>query len=602
MVWYENPTWKVHTIVTSKTKPDNVCIAAHDIDGDGQLDLVLGADWNPSNTKTGGTLQWLKRGKTLDEEWTVHPIGEEPTVHRVRMADIDGDGKAGDRRRPAARPRRDREGQLDGRPAGADLAYPIPKDPVKGPWKPKVLSEELHVVHNFWPMPRAAERRSIFAASYEGVIARSEPRWQVDDHANRRGQPGQSEGQSRGERDQDGSTERRSELYIATIEPWHGNQVVVYTHRPKEGRKLWDRHVIDDHLRWGHAVWCADLDGDEEDELIIGVRDNPAKTDKFTEKCGVRIYKATDGVGKKWARDARRRRRRRGRRPDRGRPERRRQDRHHRRRPGDQEREDLLESGEVKLRSPRRSEGGLRGSARARIRFADLGSLSPRSVGSAACGPARLRHACRSNSLIPGSCSCCRPAIALALAATGPAGGPPLSVAHPPQRHPRARFPRIVGEVLRLLAVTAAILALAGPRTPDLKTRLPADGIAILFVLDTSGSMEEPTFIWDAGSSPDLPARGRQAVAQALHRRRRRAGRHPFRRPVDRERDRRGRPGHLRQLAAPGLPADAQSLGAAEPPRKRPPRDGPRHRDQRRRRHRRGDHPAGPARPPSARC
>src|SRR6476660_3822004 len=90
VVWYENPTWKVHTIISGKTKPDNVCIAAHDIDGDGHLDLVLGADWNPSNTKTGGTLQWLKRGKTLDEEWTVYPIAEEPTVHRVRMAEVDG--------------------------------------------------------------------------------------------------------------------------------------------------------------------------------------------------------------------------------------------------------------------------------------------------------------------------------------------------------------------------------------------------------------------------------------------------------------------------------------------------------------------------------
>jgi len=67
---------------------------------------------------------------------------------------------------------------------------------------------------------------------------------------------------------------------------------------------------------------------------------------------------------------------------------------------------------------------------------------------------------------------------------------------------PAARTPRLVGETLRFLALTAAILALASPRTPDLKTRLPADGIAILFVLDTSGSMEEPTFIWDPGSSP----------------------------------------------------------------------------------------------------
>ncbi len=93
VVWYENPAWKVHTIISGKTAPDNVCIAAHDIDGDGHLDLVVGSDWKPFNTKSGGTLQWLKRGQTLDEEWAVYPIADEPTVHRVKIADVDGTGR-----------------------------------------------------------------------------------------------------------------------------------------------------------------------------------------------------------------------------------------------------------------------------------------------------------------------------------------------------------------------------------------------------------------------------------------------------------------------------------------------------------------------------
>src|SRR5438105_14670182 len=51
VLWFENPTWKKHTIIQGGTKPDNVCIAAHDIDGDGKIDFALGADCKPFNTK-----------------------------------------------------------------------------------------------------------------------------------------------------------------------------------------------------------------------------------------------------------------------------------------------------------------------------------------------------------------------------------------------------------------------------------------------------------------------------------------------------------------------------------------------------------------------
>ncbi|HKW86645.1 MAG TPA: VCBS repeat-containing protein, partial [Nitrospiraceae bacterium] len=94
VLWYENPTWKRRTIIEGQTKPDNVCIAAYDIDGDGQLDLALGAGWGRLNTKEGGTIQWLKRGKTLDERWALYPIGTEPTVHRMRFEDLYGEGRA----------------------------------------------------------------------------------------------------------------------------------------------------------------------------------------------------------------------------------------------------------------------------------------------------------------------------------------------------------------------------------------------------------------------------------------------------------------------------------------------------------------------------
>src|SRR5262249_13305949 len=93
VVWYENPTWKRRTIIQGQTMRDNVCIAAYDIDGDGKVDFALGADWKPFNTQSGGTLQWLRRGNPLDKPWTVHPVGHEPTLHRIRFADIYGDGQ-----------------------------------------------------------------------------------------------------------------------------------------------------------------------------------------------------------------------------------------------------------------------------------------------------------------------------------------------------------------------------------------------------------------------------------------------------------------------------------------------------------------------------
>ena len=124
----------MRTIIKGLTKPDNVCIDAYDIDGDGQIDFALGADWKPFNTKAGGTLQWLKRGKTLDEPWTHVSHRHEPTVHRIRFADIDGNGKTALVSVPLMGRGATAQGQLDGRRPVRVTAYRIPKDPTKDRW------------------------------------------------------------------------------------------------------------------------------------------------------------------------------------------------------------------------------------------------------------------------------------------------------------------------------------------------------------------------------------------------------------------------------------------------------------------------------------
>lgn len=305
VVWYENPTWKKRVLLDGKTKPDNVCVTALDIDGDGKLDLVIGAGWRPTDTANPGTLQWLKNPGVADKEWAMYPIPcDEPTVHRIRAIDIDGDGKPEVVSVPLQGKACTQKGNwTDGRPVRI-TAYKVPANPEKPEsWKPVVLSDQLFVCHNFWPWPAPMPGRpwDILVTSYDGVhVIHSGPNgWRTDkvgdgNQSNPKGSRGASEvkpGRLPGGRQ-----------FIATIEPWHGNQVVTYT--PNDDKKVWDRHVIDGQLRWGHAVWCADLDGDGADELIVGVRDdpNPKAGDGFKDRRGVRVYKCTDGKGETWER------------------------------------------------------------------------------------------------------------------------------------------------------------------------------------------------------------------------------------------------------------------------------------------------------------
>ncbi len=79
----------------------------------------------------------------------------------------------------------------------------------------------------------------------------------------------------------------------------------------------------------------------------------------------------------------------------------------------------------------------------------------------------------------------------------------------------RAGRARLVGAIARLLAVLCVLVAAAGPRLPDMKTRIPTEGVAIVIVLDVSGSMEtDNAFLWQEGSAK---ISRREAARRAFH-------------------------------------------------------------------------------------
>jgi hypothetical protein len=229
----------------------------------------------------------------------VRQIGEEPTTHRMRWIDLDSDGHSELVVLPLF-------GRGTTKPDFAEtgvrvLAYKIPADPVHDPWHADVLNDEMHVTHNFWPTDFNGDGHvELLVTSFEGVnllVRGGDTKWSrhVIGEGNQTSSP--NRGASEIKRGMlDGGAD-----FIATIEPWHGFQVVVYT-RPAgwslEKPAMWTRKVIDDDLQWGHAVWCANLDDDADDELIVGVRDN--KSAKVLS--GLRVYDPQDRAGHDWKR------------------------------------------------------------------------------------------------------------------------------------------------------------------------------------------------------------------------------------------------------------------------------------------------------------
>ena len=262
IVWYRNGDWKKFVMAEDITELDNVCIAARDVDGDGKVEVAVGAQWNPSETSDtirSGSVHYLIRPSDLSKRWEVVTLKHEPTVHRMRWV------KASGKHYLVVLPLHGRNNK-GGEGAGVKVyAYEFPNN-VKGEWKMTLLADEMHMTHNM-AIREEKDATIIYIAGKEGVRT-------VDAGNLSSAQLKNVAGMEHG-----AGEVRLGRNVIATIEPMHGNRVVVYSTAKNE------RIVLDSSLAEGHALGVADFLGNGSDQVVAGWR-NPDKQ----QQVGVKLF------------------------------------------------------------------------------------------------------------------------------------------------------------------------------------------------------------------------------------------------------------------------------------------------------------------------
>jgi hypothetical protein len=261
------------------TQRINLAVVASDR-GDGIPDIVLASGFSNVAARSLGVVSVLKHNGDPRDPWTVTEIDRLTTSHRIRTADVDGSGK---------------RIVIDAPLIGAKAEAPDYRDRTPlvfyrpGEWKrQEIAPANFGLVHGIYVIDWDGDGRDeILTGGFEGIHLfklRKDGVWTRREIAAGSPEPWPKSGTS------DIAVGRLAkERFLATIEPWHGNQVAGY----RRDGEAWARQTIDETLADGHTVLTADLNGDGNDEVIAGCRGGPRS---------VYIYYADDSAGRRWTR------------------------------------------------------------------------------------------------------------------------------------------------------------------------------------------------------------------------------------------------------------------------------------------------------------
>jgi hypothetical protein len=287
--WYENPTWERHIIAPTTDRVVNQAMA--DIDGDGIPEIAFQSAFAMQAVNSAGD-NWIAHASGDPRQpWKVQKIDTFATSHHIAWADLDGDGKKELLNAPligekSLAPTYDQD--------KASVFWYNPKD-----WKRHVVTTEIPgIIHRVRPVKwDGGAREQFLVASFEGIaLYRSSGSGDAMKFEKQLLSAGHVEKAPRLGASDVGVGKQDGKRFLGAVEPWHGNEVVVYTE--KDGK--WQRRVIYDKVTSGHEIAVVDLNGDGRDDIVAN--DNSRATPQRADATpGVHVFYApADAATGEW--------------------------------------------------------------------------------------------------------------------------------------------------------------------------------------------------------------------------------------------------------------------------------------------------------------